>query len=274
VQYIFSLLGMQLFANRFHFSTVTGYALKMNDLDYGTERDDAQRTNFDTLYSASLLIFQVLTGEDWNVLMYQTQLTSGYIGVFFFLAMVVVGSFLLLNIFLSILLREFARQHEVAKGLTELKENEGSTDVSGKLKEATNLALGLARTLSFRHRKDAEGTAAGLAADRAAALKEKEKQTKTKKKGLCVRVYNRGRTHSLFIFQEHGRIRMLFRRLVHSPWFERVVLSAILVSTVLLGLDNPLNNPHSTLFAVIKSMDRYSTACTMHHALCTIHYTH
>ena len=49
---IFALLGMQLFGGQFVFP------------------DGPQPTNFDTLTIALLTVFQILTGEDWNEVMY------------------------------------------------------------------------------------------------------------------------------------------------------------------------------------------------------------
>ena len=37
--------------------------------------DDYPRNNFDSLFSAFLTIFQVLAGEDWNIIMYKVFVT-------------------------------------------------------------------------------------------------------------------------------------------------------------------------------------------------------
>ncbi|XP_063172531.1 voltage-dependent N-type calcium channel subunit alpha-1B-like [Candoia aspera] len=50
---VFALLGMQLFGGQFHFN------------------DETPTTNFDTFPTAILTVFQILTGEDWNAVMYQ-----------------------------------------------------------------------------------------------------------------------------------------------------------------------------------------------------------
>ncbi|XP_060040337.1 voltage-dependent N-type calcium channel subunit alpha-1B-like, partial [Erinaceus europaeus] len=49
---VFALLGMQLFGGQFNF------------------RDETPTTNFDTFPAAILTVFQILTGEDWNAVMY------------------------------------------------------------------------------------------------------------------------------------------------------------------------------------------------------------
>ena len=50
-------------------------------------------------------------------------------------------------------------------------------------------------------------------------------------------------------------VRMSMRRVVANPYFEHGVLVAILVSTVMLGLDNPLNDPSSMLARTLAVLD-------------------
>lgn len=56
---IFALLGMQLFGGQFNFSSGT------------------PETNFNTFPIALLTVFQILTGEDWNEVMYQGIISQG-----------------------------------------------------------------------------------------------------------------------------------------------------------------------------------------------------
>nr|CAB3227402.1 voltage-dependent L-type calcium channel subunit alpha-1D-like [Phallusia mammillata] len=90
---IFSLLGMQLFGGRF------------NSI---AEGDEKIRSNFDTILPALLTVFQILTGEDWNVVMYngvQAYGGSKSVGLFlsvYFIVLFVCGNYILLNVFLAI----------------------------------------------------------------------------------------------------------------------------------------------------------------------------
>ncbi|KAL1129887.1 hypothetical protein AAG570_012831, partial [Ranatra chinensis] len=52
---IFALLGMQVFGGRFNFDN----------------RKDKSRSNFDSFWQSLLTVFQILTGEDWNAVMYE-----------------------------------------------------------------------------------------------------------------------------------------------------------------------------------------------------------
>ena len=40
-------------------------------------REDNPRTNFDDFWNAILTVFQILTGEDWNAVMYDGVVASG-----------------------------------------------------------------------------------------------------------------------------------------------------------------------------------------------------
>lgn len=87
---IAALLGMQAFGGRF-------------DGPLGPPR-----TNFDNFYQSALAVFQILTGEDWNAVMYEGIEaygginSNGFISVLYCCAVVILGNFVLLNVFLAI----------------------------------------------------------------------------------------------------------------------------------------------------------------------------
>ena len=102
--FIFALLGMQLFGG------------KMCGLDDG----ETPRHNFDTLLWALVTVFQVLTGEDWNAVMYDGVAANGSWSALYFVLLLVIGNFLVLNLFVAILLTNFGAQ-EVSTELQSTK---------------------------------------------------------------------------------------------------------------------------------------------------------
>mmetsp|Transcript_27304 Transcript_27304/g.12718 ORF Transcript_27304/g.12718 Transcript_27304/m.12718 type:complete len:159 (-) Transcript_27304:403-879(-) len=58
--FIYTLVGMEIFA----------YKMKFNEEGEIDENGKSPRTNFDTVYIAFTSIFIVLTGENWNAIMY------------------------------------------------------------------------------------------------------------------------------------------------------------------------------------------------------------
>jgi len=88
-------LGMNLFGGRWDFP------------DGGTPRK-----NFDTLYWATATVFQVLTIEDWNQVMYHAVRRDGLMAATYFISLVVFGNLILLNLFVAILIEGFSTDEE------------------------------------------------------------------------------------------------------------------------------------------------------------------
>jgi hypothetical protein len=106
--FIFALLGMQMFGGTM---CVGGLALDGSDAGAGAEASaEVPRHHFDTLLWALVTVFQVLTGEDWNFVMYDSMATSGNLSALYFVALLVIGNFLVLNLFVAILLTNFGAQ--------------------------------------------------------------------------------------------------------------------------------------------------------------------
>lgn len=97
VLFIFVLMGMQLFGGRFTIEAFDG------------NEDDLPRAHFDNFWWAFVTVFQVLTGENWNEVLYAAVKAVGDIGIVYFVALNVVGNYLILNLFLAILLGNFER---------------------------------------------------------------------------------------------------------------------------------------------------------------------
>uniref|UniRef100_A0A6I8NMN1 Voltage-dependent R-type calcium channel subunit alpha n=1 Tax=Ornithorhynchus anatinus TaxID=9258 RepID=A0A6I8NMN1_ORNAN len=99
---VFALLGMQLFGGRFNFS------------------DGTPSANFDTFPAAIMTVFQILTGEDWNEVMYngirsQGGVSSGMWSAIYFIVLTLFGNYTLLNVFLAIAVDNLANAQELTK---------------------------------------------------------------------------------------------------------------------------------------------------------------
>lgn len=88
---IYAILGMQFFQHKL----VDG-------------EGNVPRNNYDSFHWAFVSVFQVLAGENWPALMYDgIDGTSWLIGSTFYVSWVVVGQFILLNLFLAVLMANF-----------------------------------------------------------------------------------------------------------------------------------------------------------------------
>ena len=94
VVFIYALLGMEFFGNKFNFS------------------DGKPRHNFDTLLYSIISVFQILTGEDWNVIMYDGIRATDETSSFYFISLILIGQYVVLNLFIAILLSNFGDQHK------------------------------------------------------------------------------------------------------------------------------------------------------------------
>ncbi|XP_067088821.1 voltage-dependent P/Q-type calcium channel subunit alpha-1A [Osmerus mordax] len=99
---VFALLGMQLFGGQFNFEAGT------------------PPTNFDTFPAAIMTVFQILTGEDWNMVMYdgiesQGGVNKGMVFSIFFIVLTLFGNYTLLNVFLAIAVDNLANAQELTK---------------------------------------------------------------------------------------------------------------------------------------------------------------
>jgi len=108
--FIYTLLGMELFAYKVWFSEDEGEILP--EADGGVP----PRVNFNGIWNALITIFIVFIGEDWNSVMYSHYREFKHLSTFFFISFFVIGNLVLLNLFLAILLQNFETDGEEEEG--------------------------------------------------------------------------------------------------------------------------------------------------------------
>nr|XP_015211897.1 PREDICTED: voltage-dependent R-type calcium channel subunit alpha-1E isoform X6 [Lepisosteus oculatus] len=142
---VFALLGMQLFGGRFIF-------------------EDYTPTNFDTFPAAIMTVFQILTGEDWNEVMYngirsQGGVRSGMWSSIYFIVLTLFGNYTLLNVFLAIAVDNLANAQELTKDEEEEEEAFNQKHALQKAKEVSPMSapylMAAERKRPFLYRKRA-----------------------------------------------------------------------------------------------------------------------
>ena len=98
--FIFSILGMHLFGCKFCW--LNKYS-----------ETECDRANFDSLLWAIVTVFQILTQEDWNLVLYNGMASSGPLASLYFIALMTIGNYVLFNLLVAILVEGF--QAEVKK---------------------------------------------------------------------------------------------------------------------------------------------------------------
>lgn len=258
---IFALLGMQVFGGRFNFNPT----------------EDKPRHNFDTFVQAMLTVFQILTGEDWNVVMYDGirayggVATPGIIACIYFIILFICGNYILLNVFLAIAVDNLAdadalgeadeakdaEQAAEAKEGEKAKEGEGGEELEGEEKTALNhIALKDGETAShakvqlelddvLEEEKYDDYTGEDLG-------EEGEGDGADRPQGACPRRASEENTahehmplppfSSFFIFSHTNRFRIFCHWVCNHSLFSNVILVCILISSGMLAAEDPLRS--------------------------------
>ena len=72
------------------------------------------RTNFDSISKAMTTVFVVVSGENWNDVWADTKAAVGSWVAPYFILLVVMGNFVVLNLFVAILFDGFSKQQDCA----------------------------------------------------------------------------------------------------------------------------------------------------------------
>ncbi|XP_005073485.1 voltage-dependent L-type calcium channel subunit alpha-1S isoform X1 [Mesocricetus auratus] len=251
---IFALLGMQLFGGRYDF-----------------EDTEVRRSNFDNFPQALISVFQVLTGEDWNSVMYNGIMAYGgpsYPGVLvciYFIILFVCGNYILLNVFLAIAVDNLAeaesltsaqkakaeerKRRKMSKGLPDKSEEEKST-IAKKLEQKFK-GEGIPTTAKLKIDEfesnvnevkdpypsadfpgdDEEDEPEIPISPRPRPLAELQ----LKEKAVPI-----PEASSFFIFSPTNKIRVLCHRIVNATWFTNFILLFILLSSAALAAEDPI----------------------------------
>ncbi|XP_033923618.1 voltage-dependent T-type calcium channel subunit alpha-1G isoform X6 [Melopsittacus undulatus] len=119
--FIFSILGMHLFGCKF-----------------ASERDGdtlPDRKNFDSLLWAIVTVFQILTQEDWNKVLYNGMASTSSWAALYFIALMTFGNYVLFNLLVAILVEGFQTEGDASKSDSEGDLYHRSLEEEGGLKK-------------------------------------------------------------------------------------------------------------------------------------------
>ena len=102
--FIFTLLGMELFAYRVKYDDDGN---PIADPETSDKSGEYPRASFNDFRLGFTTIFIVFIGEDWNSVMYDHTRSQGTLCIFIFIFFFIVGNLIMLNLFLAILLKNF-----------------------------------------------------------------------------------------------------------------------------------------------------------------------
>ncbi|XP_041712695.1 dihydropyridine-sensitive L-type skeletal muscle calcium channel subunit alpha-1 isoform X2 [Coregonus clupeaformis] len=254
---IFSLLGMQVFGGKFNFPD-----------------QEIRRSNFDNFPHALISVFQVLTGEDWNSIMYNGIMAYGgpvFPGILvsiYFIILFTCGNYILLNVFLAIAVDNLAE----AESLTAAQKDKAEERKRRKLlranmpDKADEEKVLLAKKLAEQRAK-IEGipTTAKLKVDEfessvnevkdpfppadfpgddeeeEPAIPESPRPRPMADLQLKEEEVPMPETYSFFIFGPENKFRKLCHRIVNATPFTNFILLFILLSSISLAAEDPID---------------------------------
>ncbi|XP_028262504.1 calcium channel, voltage-dependent, L type, alpha 1D subunit, a [Parambassis ranga] len=206
---IFSLLGMQVFGGKFNF-----------------DETQTKRSTFDNFPQALLTVFQILTGEDWNAVMYDGIMayggpsSSGMIVCFYFIILFICGNYILLNVFLAIAVDNLADAESLNTDEGDKKGDKKDDEKDEKEEEEEN-----DETAEEEDPEVPSGPRPAIA-----DLVKKEKITPIPEGS------------AFFIFSNTNPVRVFCHRLINHHIFTNLILVFIMLSSVSLAAEDPIRN--------------------------------
>lgn len=265
--FIFTIFGMQFFGGKFDFP--------------GDE--ELPRNNFDDVHHSFIAVFQILAGENWPAIMYDGVRSSGWIGVPYFIAWVVLGQFILLNLFLAVLMDNFDKIGKDADGKI-ARENRRKAKMLAKKQEAKHakrlkkfkkIAKKRANALSKSIMKSEKQItrqeqyvhklrvlmqthrAQEHEVDSALKCLEEEKErlavlkaTTPPTPAALMReddTKRKGTNAKICCFSENFFLVAFSRKMIRHPWFDRFILALIIISSMLMAIDGPETEENKNL---------------------------
>ncbi|KRX80626.1 Voltage-dependent calcium channel type A subunit alpha-1 [Trichinella sp. T6] len=226
---IFALLGMQLFGGEFNFP------------------EGRPSTHFDTFPVALITVFQILTGEDWNEVMYLAIESQNDT---------------LLNVFLAIAVDNLANAQELTAAEEAHEQEVQSTYSSADIKnDECEYEKGPKMIENFSQNGQAKLTdACDAVCDVKNTLNIQENKTVTSAPLCYVNSIDESDSNcafgghreivpysSLFIFSPKNRFRIFVHKIVCTKYFEMAIMVVICLSSISLAAEDPVDesNPRN-----------------------------
>uniref|UniRef100_A0A8C2F7D4 Voltage-dependent L-type calcium channel subunit alpha n=1 Tax=Cyprinus carpio TaxID=7962 RepID=A0A8C2F7D4_CYPCA len=219
---IFSLLGMQLFGGKFNF-------------------DETRRSTFDNFPQSLLTVFQILTGEDWNSVMYDGIMAyggpsfPGMLVCIYFIILFICGNYILLNVFLAIAVDNLAD----AESLTSAQKEE---EEEKERKKLINIDEYTGEENEEKNPYPVNDFPAGEEDDEEPEMPVGPRPRPLSDIQLKEKAVPMPEARAFFIFSPNNKFRVLCHKIVNHNIFTNLILFFILLSSISLAAEDPVNN--------------------------------
>uniref|UniRef100_A0A8P4GB51 Voltage-dependent L-type calcium channel subunit alpha n=1 Tax=Dicentrarchus labrax TaxID=13489 RepID=A0A8P4GB51_DICLA len=232
---IFSLLGMQLFGGKFNF-------------------DETRRSTFDNFPQSLLTVFQILTGEDWNSVMYDGIMAyggpsfPGMLVCIYFIILFICGNYILLNVFLAIAVDNLADAESLTSAQKEEEEEKERKKLAREINALAN-ALPLQINMDEYCGDESEEKNPYPANDYIGDDDDDEPEMPVGPRPrplsdiqLKEKAIPMPEARAFFIFSHTNKFRVLCHKIVNHNIFTNLILFFILLSSISLAAEDPVKN--------------------------------
>uniref|UniRef100_A0A4W6C372 Voltage-dependent T-type calcium channel subunit alpha-1H n=1 Tax=Lates calcarifer TaxID=8187 RepID=A0A4W6C372_LATCA len=126
--FTFSILGMHLFGCKFSLQMENGDTIP-------------DRKNFDSLLWAIVTVFQILTQEDWNVVLYNGMASTSPWAALYFVALMTFGNYVLFNLLVAILVEGFQAEGDANRSESDDEKKSDNFEEDEKVEQLRDTEL-------------------------------------------------------------------------------------------------------------------------------------
>ncbi|XP_067231804.1 voltage-dependent T-type calcium channel subunit alpha-1H-like [Chanodichthys erythropterus] len=270
--FTFSILGMHLFGCKFSMKTEDGDTIP-------------DRKNFDSLLWAIVTVFQILTQEDWNVVLYNGMASTSPWAALYFVALMSFGNYVLFNLLVAILVEGFQAEGDANRSDADEEKRSLNFEEEEKMGELRDTEL-----MSANGHADPRDTlpppiimrtaatpmptpksslgpesASGLTESRrGSGISTDQKHLDLKSLSFCLRLKRTLEAYkpkwckdhedwSLYLFSPQNKFRMICQRLISHKMFDHVVLVFIFLNCITIALERPTIQQPERMFLSISN---------------------
>lgn len=237
--FMFALLGTQLFGGIY--TPSNGYSLAAA-CPSGVCPDGLEERplwHFDFFMPSMLTVFILLTGE-WVDALEPAAAILGPQCALFFILVVLLGKFLLLNLLIAVILTEFADGDTASESSTDKAHTPRDSPGTVRPTSRDSSPMTTPRPPEKAERPKLRGAAKYMAELAAPPPPWPE-------------------DYSLLLFNRNNPLRKLCKNAISQPQFDQLIIAAIIVSSICLALDSPRIAPDAPLLANLRRADLFFT---------------
>uniref|UniRef100_A0A8C2GDW0 Voltage-dependent T-type calcium channel subunit alpha-1H n=1 Tax=Cyprinus carpio TaxID=7962 RepID=A0A8C2GDW0_CYPCA len=218
--FIFSILGMHIFGCKFSLKTEAGDTVP-------------DRKNFDSLLWAIVTVFQILTQEDWNMVLYNGMASTSPLAALYFVALMTFGNYVLFNLLVAILVEGFQAEGDANRSYSDDDRSSCNLEETEK-KDSLQLVIKAKLCFSMCFKPYVYST----------------KYIFFCRQSLCFRMQKMMEVYrpdwcetredwSVFLFSPQNKFRLLCQSIIAHKLFDYVVLVFIFSNCITVALERP-----------------------------------